>query len=444
MTNPTSNFGWQMPTSTDLVTDLPADFETFGQAVDTSLADLKGGATGQVLAKASATDMDFSWVTTDDTNAIQNAIVDAKGDLISATANDTPARLAVGANGETLVADSSTSTGLRYNPQNALANPVINGGFDIWQRGTSFTGALPNYLADRWQTFANADKTYSRQTTSDTTNLPNIQYCLRLQRNSGSAFISSPNIYYSFENVNSTPFIGKTVTISFYARKGANFSAPSDLLNVTLASGTGTDQNFATVGFTGQTNVVNQNVTLTSTWQRFTGTGTISSTATQLGISFAYTVTGTAGANDYAEVTGVQIDLGTYTASTAPTFRRSGGTIQGELAAAQRYYYRNANTTNGYGRLSAGIGLSTTLATLATTLPVTMRVQPTSIDFSTLRLNDSATATTVTALVINSDFSQANACGLTATVASGLTQYRPYFIEQNNSTTGYIGFSAEL
>jgi hypothetical protein len=61
MTNPTSNFGWQMPTSTDLVTDLPADFEVFGQAVDTSLADLKGGTTGQSLTKNSNTDMDFVW-----------------------------------------------------------------------------------------------------------------------------------------------------------------------------------------------------------------------------------------------------------------------------------------------------------------------------------------------------------------------------------------------
>jgi hypothetical protein len=61
MANPTSAFGWQMPTSTDLVTDLPADFEVFGQAVDTSLADLKGGTTGQILSKASATDMDFTW-----------------------------------------------------------------------------------------------------------------------------------------------------------------------------------------------------------------------------------------------------------------------------------------------------------------------------------------------------------------------------------------------
>lgn len=65
MTNPTSNFGWQMPTSTDLVTDLPADFEVFGQAVDTDFVDLLGGTTGQILSKTSNTDLDFTWITND-------------------------------------------------------------------------------------------------------------------------------------------------------------------------------------------------------------------------------------------------------------------------------------------------------------------------------------------------------------------------------------------
>jgi hypothetical protein len=65
MTNPTSNFGWQMPTSTDLVTDLPADFEVFGQAVDTDFVDLLGGASGYILSKASATDLDFTWIPND-------------------------------------------------------------------------------------------------------------------------------------------------------------------------------------------------------------------------------------------------------------------------------------------------------------------------------------------------------------------------------------------
>ena len=73
MSNPTSSFGWIMPNSSDLVTDLPADFEVFGQAVDTSLADLKGGTTGQVLSKASGTDMDFTWIEQDDTTLSFNA-----------------------------------------------------------------------------------------------------------------------------------------------------------------------------------------------------------------------------------------------------------------------------------------------------------------------------------------------------------------------------------
>ena len=114
MANPTSSFGWQMPTPSDLVTDLPADFEVFGQAVDTDLADLLGGTTGQVLSKASDTDLDFTWTAQDDTNAIQNAIVDAKGDLIGATAADTPSRLAVGTDGQVLTADSTEATGLKW------------------------------------------------------------------------------------------------------------------------------------------------------------------------------------------------------------------------------------------------------------------------------------------------------------------------------------------
>ena len=54
-----------MPTSASLVTNLPADFNTFGQAVDTSMAQLKGGTTGQILSKTSATDMAFTWITND-------------------------------------------------------------------------------------------------------------------------------------------------------------------------------------------------------------------------------------------------------------------------------------------------------------------------------------------------------------------------------------------
>ena len=114
MATTTTNFGWDIPQSTDLVKDGATAIAALGQDIDTALVDLKGGTTGQVLAKASGTDLDFSWVAQDDSNAIQNAIVDAKGDLISATAADTPARLAVGTNGQILTADSTTATGLKW------------------------------------------------------------------------------------------------------------------------------------------------------------------------------------------------------------------------------------------------------------------------------------------------------------------------------------------
>ena len=110
----TSNFGWTTPADTDLVKDGALAIRTLGNGIDTSMAELKGGTTGQVLSKTSNTDMDFTWVTQDDANAIQNAIVDAKGDLITATAADTPARLAVGTNGQVLTADSTASTGLKW------------------------------------------------------------------------------------------------------------------------------------------------------------------------------------------------------------------------------------------------------------------------------------------------------------------------------------------
>jgi hypothetical protein len=114
MPTTTPNFGWSVPVSTDLVKDGATAIEVLGDSIDASLVDLKGGTTGQVLAKASGTDMDFSWVAQDDSNAIQNAIVDAKGDLIAATAADTPARLAVGTNGHVLTADSAEATGMKW------------------------------------------------------------------------------------------------------------------------------------------------------------------------------------------------------------------------------------------------------------------------------------------------------------------------------------------
>lgn len=125
MATTTTNFGWDIPQSTDLVKDGATAIAALGQDIDTAFIDLKGGTTGQVLAKASNTDLDYSWVAQDDSNAIQNAIVDAKGDLITATANDTPARLAVGTNGHVLTADSTAATGIKWAA--AASSPTFSG-----------------------------------------------------------------------------------------------------------------------------------------------------------------------------------------------------------------------------------------------------------------------------------------------------------------------------
>jgi hypothetical protein len=303
-------------------------------------------------------------------NEIATTIVDAKGDLIAATAADTVARLAVGNSGETLVADSATATGLNYKPLDAAGkNGVINGGIDIWQRGTSIavSASTAPYTADRWvfSTGPSAASTVSRQSTNDTTNLPSIQYCARVQRNSGQTGTGANYFAQSLETTNSFEYVGKSVTLSFYARKGANFSGASDLLGAVLVSGTGTDQNVITA-YTGTATVATSDVTLTATWQRFTITGTVATTATELAAYFSYTPSGTASTNDYYEITGVQLELG----STATVFSRTGGTIQGELAACQRYYQTLAEGSM-CGRVE-----TTSQATLVTTLPVVMRTLP--------------------------------------------------------------------
>ena len=387
-----------------------------------------------------------AWVGFDDTNAIQNTIVDAKGDLIAASAADVPARLAVGNNGETLVADSAATTGLRYSATPSASNPTLNSAFQVWQRGTSISlaaSASATYSADRWvsTTGANQATTISRQSTNDTTNLPNIQYCARFQRNSGQTGTSGYNFLQPFESINSIPFAGKTVTFSFYARAGANYSATSSLLNAVLVSGTGTDQNPFSA-YTGASNVISQNATLTTTWQRFTYTGTVGSTATELYVNFIFNPTGTASTNDYYEVTGIQIDVG----SVALPFRTYAATIQGELAACQRYYYRNYSTTStNFGWFGVmGTGASSTSISGFINHPVKMRVTPTSLDFQNLSWITAwgAGVTSISNAVINTTGTTDSAAIITLTT-TGATAGQLYYILSNNGNN-YIGLSAEL
>ena len=216
MSNPTTPFSWQMPTAVDLVTDLPADFEVFGQAVATSMADLLGGTTGQILAKNSNTDMDFIWVAQDDSNAIQNSIVDAKGDLIGATAADTPARLAVGTNGQVLTADSTAATGLKW------ATPA-GGGKVLQVVSANYATATSNSTS----TFADTGLTATITPTSATSKVLVIvsqngctksagssqnRISMRLLR--GATSILSLGDYFGYDGI-ATEVIGESISCNY-------------------------------------------------------------------------------------------------------------------------------------------------------------------------------------------------------------------------------------
>jgi hypothetical protein len=443
MATTTPNFGWAVPTSTDLVKDGAVAIETLGDSIDASLVDLKGGTTGQVLAKASNTDMDFTWST--DASGISPTIFAAKGDLLGASANDTPAVLSVGANGETLVADSSTSTGLRYQSSTAAGrNFTINGGFDIWQRGTTFApNASIIYTADRWAAYRGGGGT--GQTVSRQTGTGVNQYCARVARDSGTTATNAIQFSTSFETQNSIPLAGQTVVLSFYARAGANYSSASSALTVFSDTGTGTDQQILS-GYTGSTRIISQTPTLTTSWQRFSYSAAVGSSTTEIGFGFSYNPVGTAGAADYFEVTGVQLEVGTV----ATAFSRAGATIQGELAACQRYYYRS-KAPSAYSQIGVGPTppATTSIIYMNVTTPVPMRTSVQSVDWGgNMGISDGVNVNTGISSIVPSGGNGGN-FGSFATVAitmtSGvLTLYRPYYITDNGAGTTFLGISMEL
>ena len=454
MSNPTTPFSWQMPTATDLVTDLPADFEVFGQAVATSMADLLGGTTGQVLSKTTDADMDFTWVAANPgditavtagtgisgggtsgavtiTNSMATEIT-AKGDLIVGTGSATFDNLAAGADGSTIVADSSTSSGLRWQGTYAAGkNAIINGAFNVWQRGTSFSAQ--GYLADRFRTQFNgsgATRTMSQQTftpgTAPVTGYES-QYFFRYDQSVAGTGGSYNTFEQYIEDVRT--FANQTATFSFWAKASSSVTITGQL-----------SQNFGSGG-SATVDVTAQNAALTTSWQRFTltfsvpsvsgktiGTGSALRAILNLPLNTTYTI----------DTWGWQLEAG----SVATAFQTATGTLQGELAACQTYYFRFGGSAN-YQYYGTGVGASSTVASIQIFSPTTMRTSPTSIDLSTLGLSDSVGGI-ISVSSVTADVLAPNLQSVAVNVASGLTQYRFYRLFSNNSTSAYIGFSAEL
>ena len=376
------------------------------------------------------------------TNAMATSIT-TKGDLIPGTGSSTYARLAAGADGTTLVADSAATTGLRYQGSMAAGkNFVINGNFDIWARGTSFAAAAVSaYTADRWQVVSGTQTaTISQQTTG----APNgSRYVLR---NAYTSAASYGNFFQGIETNNALQLSGKTVTFSVKMRKNATLTTD---LNIVIAKSATVDAAYSATWTTIQsTTVANASLptgTTSADWYTASVTATIPNdgTANTLRIGIAEVSTQPSGA--YWEISQAQLELG----SVATAFSRAGGTIQGELAACQRYYFRaNWQALTSYANFGTGAGYSTTQVRLDTNFPVPLRIAPSAIDYPTVATYftilkyDDVTAP-VSAVALDTSLSTVNVGRTNWTVTSGVAN-TPFYCRGNASTAAYLGWSAEL
>ena len=288
-----------------------------------------------------------------------NSPLTAKGDLFTFSTGS--AKLAVGNNGETLVADSSQTTGLRYNPSQAAGkNVIINGDFDIWQRGTSSTTNGNYNSADRWWNYVNAGtNTWSRESTIVPTG---SLYSMKSTQSVATA--TNWQMNQAIETLNAIQYAGKTVNLS------AQFCASaSTTVSINLSYSTSTDVAPAGswTGITSSGGTSSATSATTASFTQLSAQYAIPSTAKSLLVIVASTSVAS-GTSVY--VGKVQLELG----SVATAFTKTGGTIQGELAACQRYYYLavSGNTLP----IASAFSNSASLMRSVVPFPVPMRVNP--------------------------------------------------------------------
>jgi hypothetical protein len=227
------------------------------------------------------------------------------------------------------------------------------------------------------------------------------------------------------EDVNT--LAGQTATFSFYAKVNTGTQSITPRYVQDFGSG-----GSATV----VTNMTAQ--TLTTSWQRFTITSTIPSVSGKTIGTSSYLridlLAATSGTLTY-QVANIQLEA----SNTATAFQTATGTLQGELAACQRYYFRTQTGTNaGYFGVTVAGSATTTYANVI--MKQTMRTSPTSIDFSGLRWQAITSSGNITNATI-SDATPENVI-LNCTTTGATAAVMNYFSGQSN--TAYVGFSAEL
>ena len=314
-------------------------------------------------------------------------------------------------------------------PVVAGKNFLINGAMEYFQRGTSSSAAGNTYVADRWL-LGNSNATQSQITGIG---LNGFRYATRIQRTSGSTSTGSNYLIQAFETSTIQPVAGQTVTLSFYARAGALYSGTN--LGVEFDTGTGTDEG-AGSGPASPTAVISTNTaTLGTGWVRYTFTSAspAPTSATSGRVYISVKCAGTAGATDYVDITGVQLEIG----SVATPFSRAGGTLSGELAACQRYYQTYVSPP-----LRGAFASSTSANRMGMTLPVVMRTVPSISLTGTLDVYDGQNLSTFTSLTGTN--SKATAIELDATVANAnFATYRNAMVILYTSL-GSVNLNSEL
>ena len=353
-----------------------------------------------------------------------------------------------------LLSYNSTS-GIWENSPKPSGNAIINGAFDIWQKGVSFNSQSvlsAGYTADRWHFYRTSGLSGATLTRQSIT-FPGFQYAARVQRNSGETSTTTTYLRHTLETTDSIPFQSKRFTLSFYARRGANFSPSGNSLVISISRGTSVDR--ASYNFDNFSSVILTSRVLGTEFERYTVTGTFPSGITGVGVEFIHAATGTAGANDWFEITGVQLEEG---AITTP-FKRNAPSIQAELAACQRYFvsFNNEGTTDTAHFISSiGAVNTTTTARFSIPLPVTMRIAPTSLSFTqgtgvNIFLFDLVNSTAYAAfpdqtIVLLSTFSTRNFAGVQFNLTGSpvLTVGRPVALLTNGSSRIALDLNAEL